>query len=58
MTVGTMGTTEGATDAALGSYTAMGGAGAFVGILLGEVSPGGDEGGLYSMLVCSAVSRS
>jgi K+-transporting ATPase ATPase A chain len=51
MTVGTMGTTAGATDSALDSYTPVGGAGAFVGILLGEVSPGGEGGGLYSMLV-------
>jgi K+-transporting ATPase ATPase A chain len=51
MTVGTMGTTAGATDSALDSYTPVGGAGAFVGILLGEVSPGGDGGGMYSMLV-------
>jgi K+-transporting ATPase ATPase A chain len=51
MTVGTMGTTAGATDSALDSYTPIGGAGAFVGILLGEVSPGGDGGGLYSVLV-------
>ncbi len=51
MTVGTMGTTAGATDSALDSYTPVGGAGAFVGILLGEVSPGGDGGGLYTMLV-------
>ena len=51
MTVGTMGTTAGATDSALDSYTPVGGLGAFIGILLGEVSPGGDGGGLYSMLV-------
>ena len=51
MTVGTMGTTAGATDSALDSYTQVGGAGAFVAILLGEISPGGDGGGLYSMLV-------
>ncbi|HXX90729.1 MAG TPA: potassium-transporting ATPase subunit KdpA [Acidimicrobiales bacterium] len=51
MTVGTMGTTAGATDSALDSYTPVGGAGAFVGIILGEVSPGGDGGGLYSILV-------
>jgi K+-transporting ATPase ATPase A chain len=51
MTVGTMGTTAGATDSALDSYTPVGGAGAFVGILLGEVSPGGEGGGLYSMLI-------
>jgi K+-transporting ATPase A subunit len=36
-----MGTTAGATDAALDSHTLVGGAVAFVGILLGEVSPGG-----------------
>jgi K+-transporting ATPase ATPase A chain len=51
MTVGTMGTTAGATDSALDSYTPVGGAGSFVGILLGEISPGGDGGGLYTMLV-------
>jgi len=51
MTVGTMGTTAGATDSALDSYTPIGGAGSFAGILLGEVSPGGDGGGLDSMLI-------
>ena len=56
MTVGTMGTTAGATDSALDSYTPVGGAGAFVGILLGEVSPGGDGGGLYSILVFSLLA--
>ena len=56
MTVGTMGTTAGATDSALDSYTPVGGTGAFVGILLGEVSPGGDGGGLYSMLVFSLLA--
>jgi potassium-transporting ATPase potassium-binding subunit len=56
MTVGTMGTTAGATDSALDSYTPVGGTGAFVGILLGEVSPGGDGGGLYSMLVLALLS--
>jgi K+-transporting ATPase ATPase A chain len=56
MTVGTMGTTAGATDSTLDSYTPVGGAGAFVGILLGEVSPGGDGGGLYSILVFSLLA--
>lgn len=56
MTVGTMETTAGATDSALDSYTPVGGAGAFAGILLGEVSPGGDGGGLYSMLVFSLLA--
>jgi potassium-transporting ATPase potassium-binding subunit len=56
MTVGTMGTTAGATDSALDSYTAVGGAGAFVAILLGEISPGGDGGGLYSILVLALLS--
>ena len=56
MTVGTMGTTAGATDSALDSYTPVGGAGAFAGILLGEVSPGGDGGGLYSILVFSLLA--
>ncbi len=56
MTVGTMGTTAGATDSALDSYTPVGGLGAFVGILLGEVSPGGDGGGLYSILVFSLLA--
>jgi potassium-transporting ATPase potassium-binding subunit len=56
MTVGTMGTTAGATDSALDSYTPVGGAGAFVGILLGEISPGGDGGGLYGILVLALLS--
>jgi potassium-transporting ATPase potassium-binding subunit len=56
MTVGTMGTTAGATDSALDSYTAVGGTGAFVAILLGEISPGGDGGGLYSILVLALLA--
>jgi K+-transporting ATPase ATPase A chain len=56
MTVGTMGTTAGATDSALDSYTPVGGAGAFVAILLGEISPGGEGGGLYSILVLALLS--
>jgi K+-transporting ATPase ATPase A chain len=56
MTVGTMGTTAGATDSALDSYTPVGGAGAFAGILLGEISPGGDGGGLYSILVLALLA--
>jgi len=56
MTVGTMGTTAGATDSSLDSYTPIGGAGAFVAILLGEVSPGGDGGGLYSILVLALLA--
>lgn len=56
MTVGTMGTTAGATDSALDSYTPIGGTGAFAGILLGEVSPGGDGGGLYGVLVLALLS--
>jgi K+-transporting ATPase ATPase A chain len=56
MTVGTMGTTAGATDSALDSYTPVGGTGAFAGILLGEVSPGGDGGGLYGVLVLALLS--
>jgi K+-transporting ATPase ATPase A chain len=51
MTVGTMGTTAGATDSALDSYTPVGGTGAFAGILLGEISPGGDGGGLAILAV-------
>jgi K+-transporting ATPase ATPase A chain len=50
-TIGTMGTTAGATDSALDSYTPVGGASALVAILLGEVSPGGVGGGLYTMLI-------
>src|SRR6202020_788784 len=50
MTVGTMGTTAGATDSALDSYTPVGGAGALVGIVLGEGSPGGAGGRLSTML--------
>jgi len=56
MTVGTMGTTAGATDSALDSYTPVGGTGAFAGILLGEISPGGDGGGLYTILVLSMLA--
>jgi potassium-transporting ATPase potassium-binding subunit len=56
MTVGTMGTTAGATDSALDSYTPVGGTGAFAGILLGEISPGGDGGGLYGMLVLALLA--
>jgi K+-transporting ATPase ATPase A chain len=51
MTLGTMGTTAGATNSALDSYTPVGGATALVAILLGEVSPGGVGGGLYTMLI-------
>jgi K+-transporting ATPase ATPase A chain len=56
MTVGTMGTTAGATDSALDSYTPVGGTGAFIGILLGEISPGGDGGGLYGILVLALLA--
>jgi K+-transporting ATPase ATPase A chain len=56
MTVGTMGTTAGATDSALDSYTAVGGAGSFAAILLGVISPGGDGGGLYAILVLALLS--
>src|SRR3984957_15332225 len=56
MTVGTMGTTAGATASALDSYTPVGGAAAFVAILLGEISPGGDGGGLYGILVLALLS--
>ena len=56
MTAGTMGTTAGATDSALDSYTPVGGTAAFVAILLGEISPGGDGGGLYGILVLALLS--
>ncbi|HSZ40369.1 MAG TPA: potassium-transporting ATPase subunit KdpA [Trebonia sp.] len=56
MTVGTMGTTAGATDSALDSYTPVGGTAAFAAILLGEISPGGDGGGLYGILVLALLS--
>jgi len=56
MTVGTMGTTAGATDSALDSYTPIGGAASLAAILLGEVSPGGDGGGLYAILVLALLS--
>ena len=52
-----MGTTAGATDSALDSYTPVGGTGAFIGILLGEISPDGDRGGgLYSILVLALLA--
>jgi K+-transporting ATPase A subunit len=38
------------------SYTAVGGTAAFAGILLGEISPGGDGGGLYGILVLALLS--
>jgi K+-transporting ATPase ATPase A chain len=56
MTVGTMGTTAGATDSALDSYTPVGGTASFVAILLGEISPGGDGGGLYGVLVLALLA--
>jgi K+-transporting ATPase ATPase A chain len=56
MTVGTMGTTAGATDSALDSYTPVGGTASFAAILLGEISPGGDGGGLYGILVLALLS--
>jgi len=56
MTVGTMGTTAGATNSALDSYTPLGGTGAFIGILFGEISPGGEGGGLYAILVLALLS--
>ena len=56
MTVGTMGTTAGATDSALDSYTSVGGTAAFAAILLGEISPGGDGGGLYGILVLALLA--
>ncbi|HMK98865.1 MAG TPA: potassium-transporting ATPase subunit KdpA, partial [Acidimicrobiales bacterium] len=51
LTVGTMGTTAGATNSALDSYTPVGGASALAAIVIGEVSPGGVGGGLYAMLM-------
>ena len=56
MTVGTMGTIAGATDSALDSYTPVGGTAAFAAILLGEISPGGDGGGLYGILVLALLA--
>jgi len=56
MTVGTMGTTAGATDSALDSYAPVGGTASFVAILLGEISPGGEGGGLYGILVLALLS--
>ena len=56
MTVGTMGAMAGATDSALDSYMPVGGAGAFVSILLGEISPGGVGSGLHSILVLALLA--
>src|SRR5260221_3809561 len=56
MTVGTMGTTAGATDSALDSYTPVGAAGAFVDRLLRESSPGGGGGGPYALLLLALPS--
>src|SRR5260221_1235902 len=56
MTVGTMGTTAGATDSALDSYTPVGGAGAFAAVPPGEITPGGCSGGPYALLLLALPS--
>jgi len=47
----TTGTSTGAVDSAHDSFTPLGGAVPLVGMMLGEVSPGGVGAGLYGMLV-------
>ncbi|HEY6537992.1 MAG TPA: potassium-transporting ATPase subunit KdpA [Candidatus Dormibacteraeota bacterium] len=49
-------TSTGSLDSALDSYTALGGAGALAGMMLGEVSPGGVGSGLYTMLLFAIVA--
>lgn len=52
----TTGTSTGAVNSLHDSFTAPGGGVAMVGMLLGEVSPGGVGSGLYGMLVLAVVT--
>ncbi len=49
-------TSTGSVDAANDSFTPIGGAGLLVGMMLGEVSPGGVGSGLYTMLLFAVVA--
>ena len=52
----TTATSTGAVDAMHSSFTAYGGGGAIVNMILGEVSPGGVGSGLYGILVAAIVA--
>jgi K+-transporting ATPase ATPase A chain len=49
-------TSTGAVNSAHDSYTALGGAGPMVNMMLGEVAPGGVGSGLYGMLVLAVIT--
>ncbi|GAA4385237.1 potassium-transporting ATPase subunit KdpA [Actinomadura verrucosospora] len=53
---GTTMTSTGATDSAHDSYTGLGGMMAMVGMMLGEVAPGGVGSGLYGILILAVVT--
>ena len=52
----TTGTSTGAVSSVHDSYTALGGGGLLLNMLLGEVAPGGVGSGLYSILVLAVVA--
>ncbi|MGH7610925.1 MAG: potassium-transporting ATPase subunit KdpA [Candidatus Dormibacteria bacterium] len=49
-------TSTGSVDSSNDSYTAIGGAGLLAGMMLGEVSPGGDGSGLYTLLLFAVIA--
>jgi len=49
-------TSTGSVDGSNDSYTAIGGAGLLAGMMMGEVSPGGDGSGLYTLLLFAIVA--
>ncbi|GGQ46674.1 K+-transporting ATPase ATPase A chain [Actinomadura coerulea] len=53
---GTTMTSAGATDSSHDSYTSLGGMVAMVGMMLGEVAPGGVGSGLYGILILAVVT--
>ncbi|MEV0667844.1 potassium-transporting ATPase subunit KdpA [Actinomadura luteofluorescens] len=53
---GTTLTSTGATDSSHDSYTSLGGMMALVGMMLGEVAPGGAGSGLYGILILAVVT--
>jgi K+-transporting ATPase ATPase A chain len=49
-------TSTGSADASYDSFTPMGGFGLLAGMMLGEVTPGGDGSGLYTILVYAVIA--
>jgi K+-transporting ATPase ATPase A chain len=49
-------TSTGSVDGSNDSYTAMGGFGLLTGMMLGEISPGGDGTGLYTILLFATIA--